>query len=254
VTAHSFSPIRRRGRVSTEIVTNLKQHIAGGKLKAGDRLPAERDLADQFEVSRSSVREALHTLEMTGLIESRQGGGTFVREASIDTIKEPLSSLLVTQPGAITDILDARRMIEPPLAQRASQRATPEQISALSRALEDQERAVATGQSSVDEDSRFHHLLAEATGNRVIVALVEALMEILYISRERYLQSSDRAHISLRGHRRILDAIAAHHPEAAYKAMLEHLEDVEHVIAATAPDAGRSGTPNRNQETQGGTR
>src|SRR5581483_4641776 len=157
----SIEPIKRKGRVSEEIAAYLKGLILSGELKVGDRLPAERELADHLEVSRNSVREALHKLEVTGLIESRQGGGTFVREAGLDSIREPISSLLITDSAVITDILDARKMIEPPMAQRAALHATAEQISVMQRVLEDQDKAVFAGQSTTDHDSAFHHALAE---------------------------------------------------------------------------------------------
>lgn len=224
-------PIKRRGRVSEEITAYLKRLIATGQLKVGDRLPAERDLADQLEVSRNSVREALHTLELTGLIESLQGGGTFVREAGIDSIREPLSSVLITQDGVIREILEARRMMEPPMARRAAEHATKDHLARMGLALDLQERAVTGGESGSEQDTEFHHALAEATGNTVIVKLVEAMMEVLYASRERNLQTADRAQASLRGHRKVLAAITRRDPEGAYKAMLEHLEDVEHVIS-----------------------
>ena len=225
-------PIKRRGRVSEEIVAYLKRLIATGQLKVGDRFPAERELADQLEVSRNSVREALHTLEVTGLIESRQGGGNFVREPGMDSIREPLSSVLITQDGVIRDILDARRMMEPPMAQRAAEHATRDHLTRMGAVLEQQEKAVACGESGSEQDTEFHHALAEATGNTVIVKLVEAMMEVLYASRERHLQTADRAQASLRGHRKVLAAITRRDPEGAYKAMLAHLEDVEHVISS----------------------
>ncbi len=228
-----LQPIRRRGRVSEEIAAHLKRLIATGQLKVGDRLPAERDLAEQLEVSRNSVREALHTLEVTGLIESRQGGGTFVREAGIDSIREPLSSLFITQQGVIAQILDARRMMEPPMARRAAVNASSDDIARMEEILRRQEGAVKAGESGAEEDTLFHHALAEATGNQVIVKMVEAMVEVLYASRERSIQTEDRAHASLRGHRKVLEAITRRDAEGAYTAMLEHLGDVEHVITGS---------------------
>lgn len=231
-----IEPIKRRGRVSEQISGYLKRLIATGQLKPGDRLPAERDLAEQLEVSRNSIREALHTLELTGLIEARQGGGTFVREAGIESIREPLSSLLITREGVIAEILDARRMMEPPMAGKAAAKATAEQIALMEKILRQQEQAVKDGKSGSEEDTLFHHALAESTGNSVIVKLVEAMTEVLYASRERNLQTQDRAHASLRGHRKVLEAITRKDEEGAYTAMLEHLGDVEHVIGGGSND------------------
>lgn len=231
-----IEPIKRRGRVSGQISDYLKRLIATGQLKPGDRLPAERDLAEQLEVSRNSVREALHTLELNGLIEARQGGGTFVREAGIDSLREPLSSLLITREGVIAEILDARRMMEPPMAGKAAANATAEQIASMEKILHRQEEAVKDGKSGSEEDTMFHHALAESTGNSVIVQMVEAMTEVLYASRDRNLQTQDRAHASLRGHRKVLEAITRRDEEGAYRAMLDHLGDVEHVIGRGSND------------------
>jgi GntR family transcriptional repressor for pyruvate dehydrogenase complex len=226
----NIEPIQRRGRISDQVAGYLKRLIATGQLKVGDRLPAERDLAEHLEVSRNSVREALHALELTGLIESRQGGGNYVRQADMDSIREPLSSVLITREGVIAEILDARRLMEPPLARRAAENATEDQMAGMAKILAQQESAVKDGKSGSDEDTRFHHALAEATGNTVMVKMVEAMSEVLYASRERDLQPTDRSHASIRGHRKVLDAITRRDAEGAYKAMLEHLGDVEHVI------------------------
>src|SRR5438046_9612667 len=104
----SIAPIKST-RIYQEIVRQVKAMIAEGRLKSGDQLPPERDLAEKFVVSRTSVREALRALESLGLIEIRPGEGTFVREVSIDALVEPLALLLPSHREAIVELLDARR-------------------------------------------------------------------------------------------------------------------------------------------------
>src|SRR5256712_213293 len=114
-------------RIYEEIVRQVKQMIAEGRLKSGDRLPPERDLAEKFVVSRSSVREALRALESLGLVEIRAGEGTFVREVSVESLIEPLALMMVSPREAIAERSEARHLLEPRIAALAARRRTDEQ-------------------------------------------------------------------------------------------------------------------------------
>src|ERR671937_3249214 len=103
-------------RIYEEIVRQIKAMISEGRLKSGDQLPPERDLAEKFLVSRTSVREALRALESVGLIEIRPGEGTFVREVSVDALVEPLALVLLSQRAMIAELFEARRLLEPAIA------------------------------------------------------------------------------------------------------------------------------------------
>src|SRR5689334_607844 len=140
------APERRRGdehpvelgpikstRIYEEIVRQVKQLIAEGRFKSGDRLPPERELAEKFVVSRTSVREALRALESLGLIDIRPGEGTFVREVSVESLVEPLALVMVSQREALAELFEARQMIEPALAALAARRATPEELHEMER-------------------------------------------------------------------------------------------------------------------------
>src|SRR5919204_1811477 len=136
-------------RIYEEIVRQIKSMIAEGRLKSGDQLPPERDLAEKFVVSRTSVREALRALESLGLVEIRPGEGTFVREASVEALIEPLALLMVSQREAIGELFEARRLLEPSLAALAATRATPEEIQEMERILEEQAREVMSGHTGL---------------------------------------------------------------------------------------------------------
>src|SRR2546427_11748123 len=115
-------------RIYEEIVRQVKQLIAEGRLKSGDQLPPERDLAEKFVVSRTSVREALRALESLGFVEIRPGEGTFVREMSVDSLVGPLALVMTAQREAIGELFEARRVLEPSIASLAASRATPEEV------------------------------------------------------------------------------------------------------------------------------
>ena len=140
-----IAPIKST-RIYEEIVRQIKAMIAEGRLKSGDRLPPERDLAEKFVVSRTSVREALRALESLGLVEIRPGEGTFVREVSVEALIEPLALVMASQREAIGELFEARRLLEPAIAALAAGRATPEEIQEMERILDEQAKEIARGQ------------------------------------------------------------------------------------------------------------
>jgi len=224
----------------------VKAMIADGKLKGGDRLPPERDLAEKFVVSRTSVREALRALESLGLVEIRPGEGTFVRQVSIDTLIEPLALLMVSQREAIGELFEARRLIEPALAALAARRATPEELQEMHRILEEQAKEVAAGRTGLEQDAEFHAAIGAAAHNRAITRIAHAVMDLLRQSREESLNTPGRPTRSHEDHRRLLAAIRARDEAAARQAMIDHLRAVEGLVlgddeprapAATSPGA-----------------
>ena len=224
-----LAPIKST-RIYEEIVRQIKQLISEGQLKSGDRLPPERDRAEKFVVSRTSVREALRTLESLGLIEIRPGEGTFVREVSIDALVGPLALLLTTQREAIAELFEARRLLEPALAGLAAARATRDEIQEMDRILEEQAKEVAAGNTGLAQDAAFHAAIGAAAHNRAITRLAHAIMDLLSQSREESLNTPGRPTRSHQDHRRILAAITARDERAARQAMLDHLEAVEMLV------------------------
>jgi GntR family transcriptional repressor for pyruvate dehydrogenase complex len=224
-------------RIYEAIVRQVKAMIAEGRLKSGDQLPPERDLAEKFVVSRTSVREALRALESLGLIEIRPGEGTFVREVSVEALIEPLALVMLSQREAIGELFEARRLLEPSIAAFAARRATPQDIDEMTRILEEQAKEVAAGRTGLAQDADFHSAIAAAAHNRAISRLVHGIMDLLTQSREESLSTPGRPTRSHQSHRRILAAIAAHDEETARQAMLDHLRSVEEVVLT--PDAFR---------------
>ena len=224
-----FQPVRRT-RVYEAAAAQIQKQIADGVLRPGDRLPAERELAEAFGVSRASVRDAIRVLELAGLVVPRQGEGTVVRELTLDTVISPLASVLLRRKDLLADLLDARRIIEPALAYRAAQHASDEDIQAMDEILQRQAAKVREGQPAIDEDTAFHYRLATAARNQVILKVMDVLMDLLREGRARSLQAQGRPQRSLEGHRRILAAMRRRDPEAAQRAMEQHLKEIGEIL------------------------
>ena len=224
----------RRSRIYENIVEQIRKLVAEGKLKPGDQLPPERVLAETFGVSRTSVREALRALEISGVIEGRQGGGTFVRTRSSEELVQPLASALLAGKQELDNILEVREVIEPALGRLAAARATAEQVAELEAILDRQAAKVARGEAFPEEDAAFHDIIARAANNPIILRLLNVVMDLLRDTRASYLQHGDRPSTSLEGHRQILDAIRQGDGEAAYRATLQHVSGVRARLVADA--------------------
>lgn len=233
-TPMDLAPIKST-RIYEEIVRQLKAMIAEGRLKSGDRLPPERDLAEKFLVSRTSVREALRALESVGLIEIRPGEGTFVREASVEALVAPLALILLSQREMIGELFEARRLLEPAIAGLAASRAAADEIVEMERILDEQARAIAAGKTGLAQDAAFHAAIGTAAHNRAITRVVHAVMDLLAQSREEAIGTPGRPTRSHEDHRRILDAIRRRDPDAASSAMLDHIVAVEALVLRPAP-------------------
>ncbi len=224
-----ITPVKK-SRIYQDIVEQIQRLIAEGKLKVGDQLPPERELAESFMVSRTSVREALQTLELAGLLESKHGSGRFVKAVTIDLIVQPLASTLAARTDLMMELLDARKMFEPVIARVAAERANAEDIAEMEEILAKQAGKVKSGETTIEEDSAFHAAIATATKNEVILRMVRVITDLLEESREKSLQVGGRPSKSLQGHRWVLAAIKRSDGEAARAAMLAHLEEIERGI------------------------
>ena len=169
----------QRRRLYEDIVQQLHTLIRQGMLQHGARLPSERMLAEQFNVSRSSVREAIRSLELQGLVVSRRGSGTFINTEAIETVVALLASTLTTGDETVKEIFEMRHLLEPQIAAVAATRADPDEVQRLADILEEQQEQLARGESGVDADTAFHFALASATHNSALVKVVSAVEDIL---------------------------------------------------------------------------
>lgn len=228
-TVHSDFETVRRNKVYEDVARQIERLILK-KLRPGDKLPSERELAETLSVSRSSIRDAIRSLELMGMVEPRQGAGTIVREVSSNSLVNPLANALKRKEELVSELLDFRQMLEPPLSSRAATHASADEISEMEDILKRQELKMRQGSSTIAEDSEFHYAIALASGNSVVLKVLDILMDLLRETRERSLQVEGRPQKSLAGHRRILAAIQRHDAEAAKAAMRRHIEDIEEIV------------------------
>jgi GntR family transcriptional repressor for pyruvate dehydrogenase complex len=226
-----FKPVKKT-KVYEEIVVKIKDMLEKGRLKSGDQLPGERELSEVFQVSRSSVREALRTLETQGYLESRQGEGTYIASRPVESLVSPLASVIFSEKDSQIELFEMRRLIEPQLAYLAAERATEEEIARMETALALQEQAIAKGETGTEVDKAFHYLMAKATNNKVLLRLTDHMRDLLAESRDKYLQVEGRPEKSIARHRQVLDAIKARDGERAARVMLDHVVDIEACLFA----------------------
>ena len=226
-------PIRKE-RISQRVASEICRLIRIGEFQPGDHLPAERDLAAMLSVSRTTLREALRGLELTGIIETRHGGGTVVRKFSGFGIESPLAMIYETSHNDLSDLWEMRRIVEPALAERAAVRASKDDIEWLGTMLERHwipHHSASLDDVTRDLDREFHSGVARLTGNAAadqVIQLLNTLVHREYRAQRRYIQ--ERRKIAYHHHIAIYEAIKRRDPDGAREAMLEHLREVEEFI------------------------
>jgi GntR family transcriptional repressor for pyruvate dehydrogenase complex len=223
--------MRNRARsVGNALVVHLEQLIALGELGPGDRLPAERELAESLSVSRTSLREALRQLEDKHLIERRPGRGTVVLPppSQVEDLYAGLAELVEVD-RALANVAELRSVIEPKIAGFAASRATSADVLQMEDILASSDGGPLPDKS-MELDIRFHLCLARAGQNPLLTALTTMVSSWTTGVRKDSHSTREGRAASLRGHREILDAVLAHDPAAATEAMARHLADVDALI------------------------
>lgn len=222
-----FKPIRPK-KISEEIVAQIKLLISDGQLKPGERVPSERELASLLGVSRPSVREAIMVLEAMGLVESRQGGGTFVRSLTATALADPLTSMVEKNPKMLHALAEVRMGLETWSAYLAAQRATDEEIDVMRELVKEMERQAASGGWDAEIDTRFHYAITTATHNTIQLHVLNTIHGLFHttimVALTEFYRKEGYIELLLQHHRSILEKIAARDPDGARQAMTEHLE------------------------------
>jgi DNA-binding FadR family transcriptional regulator len=239
-----FRPVRV-ARASDEVVQQMKALILSGRLGPGAQLPSEKDLTEQFRLSRITVRDALRVLESEGLIEIKVGarGGAFVARPNAERVGESLTNLLRLQQVTIRELIEARLAVEPYVASLAAQRATAEDMTAMGRAVADARAARDAGdQRFMPHSVAFHIALAGAAKNQVLFFTVNSLRAPFHEALVRLLPADDMAERAIADHRQILDAIKTHDSQRAQRLMHEHIAYFARRVGGTrSPRGGRTG-------------
>jgi GntR family transcriptional repressor for pyruvate dehydrogenase complex len=225
----------QKSSITEETMDRIVDMIRRGDYAPGDRLPGERKLAAELKVSRSSVREAIQRLEAMGLVISRHGQGTFVKEPGSEAIQAAILSHLLPSKKTIRDGFELRKIIEVEAAGQAAQRANPSQIAEMRRWLESVETSVARKdlQSVIIGDVEFHRHIIIATGNEILVSVMDSVVEMLHDMRRDSVNLPELIYEMTHHHRDILAAIEAGDSQAARKAMQEHLNVVSSQVIAS---------------------
>lgn len=209
---------------------SLEDMIINSDLGEGTRLPPEKEFAATLGVSRTSLRDALRQLELKGLIDRRPGRGTVVTHSENRELAGDLLARLSVEERTLREVMDLRATIQCPVAARAAARATAQDIRRLREIQAQMERGGNSAKEHADLDVAFHHEIARATHNVLLVRLVKTASEWFEPTRRLVPQTSERHQAAIAAHRRILEAIAAHDPVAAELAMREHLDSVNEFV------------------------
>jgi len=222
---NSFKHVKRANRLSVQVAEQVEEFILSGKFSIGDKLPPERELCEQFGVSRTVVREAVRVLEAKGLLGSHGGSGTYVRALDADDVANSLGMYLTTRndTASYEKIMEVRKVLEVQNAALAAERVTDEGILELEKSLSKMEDALDDPEKFAQFDLEFHIELARATGNELFVVILDPFMDVMY---EAVLAHNlpDPPDWTLRLHRRIFEKVKAGDSSGAAEAMASALD------------------------------
>jgi len=219
--------IVQSSRLYEQIVRQIEDSIKQGELKPGDQLPAERELALQFGVSRTAVREAVKALHEKGLVEAYPGRGTFVTSGSSNSIRLTFDRMLKAGPRDGTlHLVEVREILEPEIATLAATRANEESLVQLREAISIMDKTKSDPDQFIEADLDFHLALAEAAANPLILSLIDSIVGLLREQRMSIFKVEGGAERGQYHHKRILEAIENRDPVGAREAMRAHLRQV----------------------------
>ena len=231
-----YTPIQTE-RLYEQIVNQIEQRIIAGDLKVGDQLPPENELAEQFRVSRTAVREAIKALREKRLIEIRLGKGTFITNAAPETMRRSLGLIMkfgAANANGSSHLVEVREILEPEIAALAATRITEEYISTMEQAVATMDTALDNVDVFVEADLDFHLALAEATQNPIIPILMDSIIDMLREQRKRTGFVSGGLERGQSHHQKILRAVIQRDSQAARQAMQDHLQQVRSDSNASA--------------------
>jgi GntR family transcriptional regulator, transcriptional repressor for pyruvate dehydrogenase complex len=222
----ALRPLERSRRLYEDVGERLGEFVRESEMKPGDQFPAERELAHRLRVSRTSVRQSFVVLQALGFVDVRHGEGVFLRRTR--GFGESLAKLLERR-RRLPDVLEAREALEVKLAELAAAHRGVDDLDSMRSALAQMEAEIGAGGLGTEGDAAFHHAIALAARNQVLLHLIDAMAEVIQESRVESLSERGRPPRSLEAHRRILAAIESQSTGLAAEAMRLHLQVVADV-------------------------
>lgn len=225
-----YQPIERAKEARTIrlyeiIVERIKTMILEDHLKAGDKLPSERELAEMFQVSRVPVREALKILEFMGIVQIIPGDGLYLKSININQLLAKIDFMIEANNDIIDDLFTVREALEMKAIELAAINRTENDLLIMNNIIKEMENALGNGNDCLEQASSFHSAIYKASKNKIIMQLNELMSNLINISREKSLQKCGNASVALAFHKRILDRINVQDIDGAKSAMLEHLKN-----------------------------
>jgi len=224
----------RTDRMSQAIIDQIKEAIFQKKIKIGEKLPSERQLIEQFQTSRVTVREALKTLEISGILEIKRGtqGGAFVRDPDVKFVNNFLQDMFYMGSIKVFDLTEARLAVEPFSVKIATERISEESLEQIKQNIQETKECLKHNQQT---DARlltleYHRLIAQASENPVIFFMVDSIIEIMEHNVSTIYISADSVSNTLHYHEQIYEVIHLRDPEAARMLMLKHIQDVQTIL------------------------
>ncbi|MGE5582357.1 MAG: FadR/GntR family transcriptional regulator [Bacillota bacterium] len=213
-----------RQSVSSQVLTEIQNMLKSGKIKPGDFLPSERELAASLNVGRPAVREALKALEIIGVVNIMHGKGIQVITPSVESVIQSLLAPVTITPADLFNILEVREIIDPKCAYIAAMRATADQLQALAELLVKMRNSVTNPAEFADADYEFHFKVAEFANNPMLKRVFEAVAGLLHLQHYRTAEIPGHQE-TIEFHTAVYRAIAEHNPEEAEKQMAAHIQD-----------------------------
>jgi GntR family transcriptional regulator, transcriptional repressor for pyruvate dehydrogenase complex len=224
---HFLYKVIQASRLYEQIVQQIEESILKGELGEGSQLPAERDLAKQFGVSRTAVREAIKALQEKGLVDAFPGRGTFVTNGTSNSMRRSLDRIIKSgDTDGWAYLVEVREILEPEIAALAAVRATDQDLATMRDAFDVMDQAGRDSDAFIEADLDFHLALAEAAANPIVLSLIDSIVGLLREQRLRIFRIGGGPQRGQDHHKRILEAIERHDPQGARGAMQAHLSQV----------------------------
>lgn len=246
----AMAPIDRAG-ITELVVQRIKELLERGELKAGSRLPPERELAEMLHISRPSLRTALKALSVMGIIHAKPGAGTYIANSLPEVFTEPMRFMTLINNTSDEEMFEARLIIEAGLAELAAERAVEEDIKTMNIEIEGMRASANDPENYLKHDIRFHQAIAKAANNKLMSGVMDTVAQLLFNLRRETVKHAVDQEEAIDWHRKIVEAIKRRDPERAKYMLTGHLRASQ---AAWARENRNNGSGNHSSVTSAGSR